>query len=272
MYFQLNDKRVFAATGGKEFDNNKPVVMFLHGSGMDHTFFSLLTRFFAFRNYSVLALDLPGHTLSQGPALTSIEAMGDWLNDVVTTLGIENISVVGHSQGCLNALEFASRYAEKIKSVSFIASGMATPVNPALIESAENNPQAAIAMMMSWGFGGPGHLHQGQTPGNSMLTCGRYVMTGNTPHELATDLKACNAYENGAAAAAAIHCPVQVILGGKDKMAPRKAGLGLVQALSDPQLNVIEQSGHMVPVEAPNQCRQLLRDFIFKHNPARIIH
>lgn len=268
MYFKVNERRVFAATGGKEFDNSKPVVMFVHGSAMDHTFFALLTRFFAFRNYSVLALDLPGHTFSEGPALTSIERMADWLNDMATTLSIENISVVGHSQGCLNALEFASRYAEKVKSVSFIASGLATPVNPALIESAEKNPEAAIAMMMSWGFGASGHLHQGQTPGNSMLTCGWYVMTGNTPQELAIDLKACDAYKNGEAAAAGIHCPVQVILGGKDRMAPRKAGLGMARALNDPELSIIEQSGHMVPVEAPNQCRQLLRDFIFKNNPS----
>ena len=268
MYFEADGRKVFATTGGKAFDNSLPTVIFLHGSGLDHTFWGLHSRFFAFRRYSVLAPDLPGHTNSEGPPLTSIEAMADWLNDVVIALDLNDISIVAHSQGCLVALEFASRYKDRLKSVSFIASGLATPVNDALIEAAENNPEAAIAMMLSWGFGPAGHLHQGPIPGNSMVAGGTKVMRRNVPSELATDLKACNAYRNGKQAAAAIDCPVQVILAGKDRMAPRKAGLELVEHLNDPEVTIIAESGHMVPQEAPDKCRKLLRDFIFKYNPA----
>ena len=268
MYFEVNDRKAFATTGGKEFDNSLPTVIFLHGSGLDHTFWGLHSRFFAFRKYAVLVPDFPGHTHSEGPPLTSIEAMADWLNDVVEALDIRDISIVAHSQGCLVALEFASRYKDRLKSVSFIASGLATPVNDALIKAAEENPEAAIAMMLSWGFGPAGHLHQGPIPGNSMVAGGKKVMRGNVPSELATDLKACNAYRNGKPAAAAIDCPVQVILAGKDRMAPRKAGLELVEHLNDPEVTIIAESGHMVPQEAPDKCRNLLRDFIFENNPA----
>lgn len=268
MYFTVNGKNAFATTGGKPFDNSKPAVIFLHGSGLDHTFWGLHSRFFAFRNYSVLAPDLPGHTNSDGPPLASIELMADWLNDAVEALGADNISIVGHSQGCLVALEFASRYKEKLKSVSFVASGLATPVNSALIEAAENKPEAAIAMMLNWGFGSAGHLYQGPIPGNSMLAGGLKVMRGNVPDALATDLKACNAYGNGKVAAAAIDCPVQVILAGKDRMAPYKAGMELVGHLHDPELHIIQKSGHMIPQEAPDESRRLLRDFIFSNNPS----
>ena len=48
MYFQVNNKKAFATTGGKTFDNKKPTVIFLHGSGLDHTFWGLHSRFFAF--------------------------------------------------------------------------------------------------------------------------------------------------------------------------------------------------------------------------------
>ncbi len=268
MYFEVNGKQAFASTGGKAFNNQLPTVIFLHGSGLDHTFWSLQSRFFAFRQYSVLVLDYPGHTNSDGPPLASIEGMADWLHDVVEALDVQNISLVAHSQGCLVALEYASRFKDRLRSVSFIASGLATPVNDALIDAAENNPEAAIAMMLSWGFGPAGHLHQGPIPGNSMVAGGRKVMRGNVPNELATDLKACNAYQNGKQAAAAINCPRQVILAGKDRMAPRKAGMELVKFLNEPELHIIEESGHMVPQEAPDQCRMLLRDFIFSHNPA----
>jgi len=268
MEFEVDGKQVFATTGGKSFDNEKPVVMFLHGSGLDHTFWGLHSRFFAFRNYAVLVPDLPGHSHSEGPALTSIEAIGEWLNNVVDALQIDNISVVAHSQGCINALEFVSRYPEKIRSVSFIASGLSTPVNPALIDAAENRPEEAIAMMVGWGFGSAGHLHQGPIPGYSMVAGGRKVMRRNVPTELATDLRACDAYKNGKNAAAAIGCPVQVMIAGKDRMAPAKATSELVEHLKAPEVNYFPDSGHMIPQEAPNKCRLLLKSFIFSNNPS----
>ena len=268
MYFDVNGKKIFATTGGKPFNSSLSCIIFLHGSGLDHTFWGLHSRFFAFRKYAVLVPDLPGHSHSEGPPLTSIEAIGGWLNDVVEALNINNISVVAHSQGVLNALEFVSRYPERIRSVSLITSGLATPVNPALIEAAENNPEDAIAMMIGWGFGPAGHLHQGPIPGNSMVAGGRKVMRRNVPQELATDLKACDAYRNGEEAAAKIGGPIQVILAGQDRMAPRKATAQLVEHLHNPEVHLIPESGHMVPQEVPNKCRDLLKSFIFANNPA----
>ena len=268
MYLEVNGRRVFATTGGKAFDNEKPVVLFLSGSALDHTFWGLHSRFFAFRNYAVLVPDTPGHSNSEGPLLETIEELGDWVQALVTALDAKNISVVGHSQGCLTALEFVSRYPDEVRSLSLIGSGYATPVNPNLIAAAENDPDAAVDMMISWGFGAAGHFHQGPIPGNSMAVGGWRIMRGNAPDALATDLKACNAYQAGSAAAAKIQCPHQVILGGKDRMTPRKAGMKLVEALPDPEFHLIEESGHMIPLEAPNRCRSLLRDFVFANNPA----
>jgi pimeloyl-ACP methyl ester carboxylesterase len=267
MYFDVSGKQVFATTGGKPFDNDNPTVIFLHGSGLDHVFWGLHSRFFAFRNYGVLVPDLPGHTKSEGPALTTIEAMAVWLNEIVAVLDAKDISLVAHSQGCLTALEFASRYPRRLRSVSFVASGLATPVNDVLLNAAENDPDAAITMMLGWGFGSAGHLHQGPIPGSSMLASGRKVMFGNVPGALATDLKACNDYRNGKEAAAAVTGPIQVIVGGKDRMAPRKATMELIEHLTDPEVRVIAESGHMIPQEAPNQCRALLKAFIFSNNP-----
>ena len=268
MHFDVNGKQVFATTGGKPFDNSKPVVIFLAGSALDHTFWGLHSRFFAFRNYSVLCLDTPGHSHSDGPALESIEAIADWLKNVVDALDIKDPSIVAHSQGCLVALEFASRYPDKVRSLSLIASGLATPVNDYLLNAARENPSAAVNMMISWGFGPAGHLHQGPIPGNSMATGGYKIMWGNAPAELAVDLQACNDYQNGKAAAAAVACPVQVIIAGKDKMAPAKATAMLVEHLPDPEVARIASSGHMLPLEAPDQCRALLKEFIFSKNPA----
>lgn len=268
MYFDVKGKRVFTSTGGKAFDNKKPCVIFLHGSGLDHTVWGLHSRFFAFRQYSVLCPDLPGHSNSEGPALESIEEIGEWLNDVVEALDVNDISIVAHSQGVLITLEFVSRHPERVRSVSLIAGGLAIPVNPALIDAAENAPEKAVAMMVSWGFGPAGHLHQGPIPGHSMVAGGREVMLGNAPQALAIDLKACDAYRNGKEAAAKISGPVQVMIAGQDRMVPKKATDELVNHLDSPEVHLFPESGHMLPQEAPDKCRDLLKYFIYTHNPA----
>ena len=267
MRLELSGETVFTGTGGRPFDPTRPVVVFLHGSGLDHSFWSLHTRFFAYRGYSVIAPDLPGHSLSGGQPLDSIESMADWLQELLAAVAARDISLVGHSQGCLVALEFAARYPQRLRSLSCVASGLATPVNPALIDAAVNAPDRAVALMTSWGFGPAGQKHLGPVPGNAMLLNGQRIMRSNAPAALAADLKACDAYENGRKAAAAVACPAQVVIGSMDRMAPRKATQDLASALHSAETLVIEGSGHMVPVEAPDRCRTALSTFIFKHNP-----
>ena len=66
MRFSVDGKPAFAATGGRPFDPALPALVFLHGAGMDHTVWTLQTRYFAHHGWSVLALDLPGHGGSEG--------------------------------------------------------------------------------------------------------------------------------------------------------------------------------------------------------------
>ena len=101
-----------------------------------------------------------------------------------------------------------------------------------------------------------------------MIAGGRKVMLGNVPLELATDLRACDAYKNGKEAAAGITGPIQVIVAGQDRMAPKKATAELIKNLTDPEVHLIPESGHMVPLEVPNKCRGLLKYFIYTNNPA----
>ena len=65
MFLDVRGQKTYAATGGKTYDPNLPTVMFVHGSGLDHRSWALQTRWFAYNGYSVLAPDLPGHSLSR---------------------------------------------------------------------------------------------------------------------------------------------------------------------------------------------------------------
>ena len=92
MQLKIDGEVTFIATGNRPHDPEKPTVLFVHGTGQDHTIWVLPTRYFARHDRNVLAVDLPGHGRSGGAPLNTIEEMADWLNDVVTVLGIDNMA------------------------------------------------------------------------------------------------------------------------------------------------------------------------------------
>jgi pimeloyl-ACP methyl ester carboxylesterase len=93
-------------------------------------------------------------------------------------------------------------------------------------------------------------------------------MRGNVPQALATDLRANDAYRNGKQAAKRLPRPIQVMVAGKDRMVSKKATDELIAHLDNPEVRVFPDSGHMIPLEAPDECRDLLKYFIYTHNPA----
>ena len=117
MNLQIEKKQVFFTDTGELFDQNKRSIILLHGSGQSHVVWSLTTQYLSDQNYNVFALDFPGHGNSEGVSLRTIEEMAEWLEKVIIKIGIQNLTLVGHSQGCLVALEYAKKFPkDQIKS------------------------------------------------------------------------------------------------------------------------------------------------------------
>ena len=118
MIFQIENKNIHASDAGQGIDSKKETIVFLHGSGLSHIVWSLTEQFFSNKNFNVLSLDLPGHGNSDGPCLDSIEKIADWLEAVFKELNLKNLILVGHSQGCLEILEYAFKYKERLKKLT----------------------------------------------------------------------------------------------------------------------------------------------------------
>lgn len=247
MYLTVDNQKTHVATGGKEFDASLPTVLFVHGTALDHRCWALQTRWFAFNGYSVLAPDLPGHSLSEGEALTSIEAMGEWLGKLIEASGASAVHVVGHSQGFLDALELYRQAPDKVLSITGVATSAAIPVNPALLESASANPSDAAAMLLMWGFGENAQFGTSAVPGMQPIAIGRRIMANNPIH---ADLEACSNYNDGETVADTVKVPAHIILARRDRLTPYKAGLTLAQKMNA-SVSTIEDYGHMLPMEAP---------------------
>ena len=258
MYIEVNGEQAYAATGGKDFNSELPSVMFVHGSGLDHRSWALQTRWFAYNGYSVLAPDLPGHSLSDGKPLQSIEEMGAWLADFIRAAGAGPVHAVGHSQGFLDVLELAYQAPELLKSITGVGTAGRIPVNPALIEAARESSGAAAEMLLMWGFGPDAQYGISAVPGMQPIAIGRQIMAANPLYE---DLVACSRYENGEAVAATIEVPSQLILARKDKLTPVRAGQAFAETLGA-RVTIVERYGHMLPIEAPKHTLHELRNLI----------
>jgi pimeloyl-ACP methyl ester carboxylesterase len=261
----INGHRAYAYTGGKSFDAALPTAVFIHGAQNDHSVWALQTRYFAHHGFSVLAVDLPGHGRSEGEPLESIEALSDWLRALLDTAAVRQTILIGHSMGSLIALETAARAPEKINGVALVGTAYPMKVSSALLEAARDHEQRAIDMVNIWSHSGIAQKPSAPGPGFYVQGGSRRLMQhisrGNPAKVFYTDFSACNAYEGGEAAAAALHCPALFVLGKKDMMTPAKAAGSLISKLPTAEVVQIDACGHALMAEQPDQVLDSLFRF-----------
>ena len=85
MKLDVQGRAAYAYTGGKPFDPALPAVVLIHGAQNDHSVWALQSRALAHHGHAVLAVDLPGHGRSAGPALADVEACADWIVALLET-------------------------------------------------------------------------------------------------------------------------------------------------------------------------------------------
>ena len=255
----MENKNVHASDSGQGIDTKKDTIVFLHGSGLSHIVWSLAEQFFSSKNFNVLSLDLPGHGNSDGPCLESIEKIADWLENVFDKLKLKDLILVGHSQGCLEILEYSYKYKERLKKLVFIGGSNKMPVHPDLIELAQNGHSDAVKLMMKWGYEGSKKFIGGN-PVEKIIQSPRDIS-----EILAVDLKACNNYSNGSEAAKDIDFPSMLILGGElDKMINFEAGKKFSNLIKNSTTHVIKGCGHMIMIEKAFEMREKILEFLNK--------
>jgi pimeloyl-ACP methyl ester carboxylesterase len=259
---QVDGRKAFAATGGRPFDPAKPAVVFIHGAGMDHTVWTLQTRYFAHHGRSVLAVDLPGHGRSEGPQPGSIEGYAEWMARLIEAAGAARAALAGHSMGALIALEAAARAPERVSALALLGVAARMPVHPDLLAAADANDPRAFELVTSWGYGKAAHLGGNRAPGLWMLGGGKRLLERSAPGMLASDFRACDAYKTAADAASRVSCPTLFVLGAADRMTAPKAATPLADAVRGARTVILPQAGHMMMIEQPDATLDALRTIL----------
>lgn len=262
MKLQVNGRETYAYTGGKPFDATLPCVVFIHGALNDHSVWTLLARWFAHHGSSVLAVDLPGHMRSAGPALADIESMADWTLGLLDAAGVQRAALAGHSMGSLIALEAAARAPERVSRLVMLGTAYPMAVPAALLDLARKAPLAAIDRVVMFSFSTLAAKPSYPGPGVWLRGAGRQMMRLVLHHQgndglFHNDFAACDRYANGLQAAARVKCPAHLVLAREDQMTPTRATSALAEALNA-QVHTVP-GGHFLMQESPDAVLSAVR-------------
>lgn len=260
MQIKINNDNINIRTGGYNIDNNNPYFLLIHGAGMDASVWQMQTRYLANRDINILAIDLPGHGLSEGNPLSTIQEMSNFIIELLDTLNIKTTTVAGHSMGSLIAIDLLKNNEKRINNLTLLGTASLMPVHPDLIEAATNNLSLAANLITDWSFGTKQHLGNHPLPGYWMIDSSIQLIKQSRKGALAKDLIACNEYKDALTVASNIDKEVIIISGKEDKMTPVKKARELNDNIKNSNLIVIENVGHMMMIENPVKVTQIMHD------------
>ncbi len=269
MMISMDGHATCVGQGGAYWRKGLPTLVMLHGAGLDRTVWVYLARYFSRRGYNLVVPDLPGHGRSAGECLLSIEAAANWVNRLVDQLAAyeilskSDLHYCGHSMGSLVMLHAASKRRKPPTSLVLLGSAYPMAVGKPLLNAARANQHAAIDMINLFGHSFASQLGNNPVAGISAYNTMEALLERAPEDVLYHDLNACNEYTAGEEAAAKLNGKTQstIIAGDSDRMTQLKMCQSLQKQL-DAQLFVLNNCGHMMMSEQPEETLQALKQVL----------
>jgi pimeloyl-ACP methyl ester carboxylesterase len=260
-----------------------PAVLLLHGLGRDHTTWDPVIEVLS-RRHTVIAPDLLGHGQSDKPrADYSVGGFANGMRDLLTVLGIDKVTVVGHSFGGGVAMQFAYQFPERTERLVLVASGGLGPeVNPAIRAVTTPGFHEVMSVLTL-----PGLRHLG-VAGLRTLSALPFGPT----RDLDEAAEIFDSFKDPAARHAIRHVvravvdwrgqvvsmadraylteamPVCVIWGREDRIIPVRHAATAARLAPGARVEVIPDAGHFPHKDDPERFGQIVRDFVRSTKPA----
>jgi len=254
-YFNIESTKIACWVNNSDFDARKQSLVFIHGSGGNHSVWSHQYGRLH-KKYNIVAIDLPGHGHSGGSGERNVGDYCLWIKKLFDVLNLKSAMLIGHSMGAAIALRFAINYPQAIAGIVLVGGGLKMPVNPFFLEFLKTNSQEVPAEMIDLicKFS----LAKGNRP--KLFAPLRKSISQSKVDILCGDLSACNnldlTEETGK-----ISVPALIICGAEDKMVPPDFSRQLAAGISKATLEIVEGAGHMVMLERPAEFNLFLDKF-----------
>ncbi len=262
-----------------------PALLLLHGVGDNSTTWRAVQAALAQR-FTVIAPDLLGHGESDKPrADYSLAAFANGMRDLLAVLGIDRVTLVGHSLGGGIAAQFAYQYPHMVERIVLVSSGGVTKdVSFGLRLAAMPMGSEALAVLRV-----PGALPALQLAGRAARKVlgstkfGRDLPDGLKMLARLQDPAALSAFSRTLRAVVDGHgqlvtmldrsylmqsVPVQLIWGEDDLVIPVSHAHVAHAQIPGSHLEIFEESGHLPHHDHPERFVEIVERFIDSTAPA----
>ena len=250
-YFDVESAKIACWVNSDNFGAHEQSLIFLHGSGGDHSAWSHQYAVLH-KQYNVVALNLPGHGNSEGNGKSDIGSYCLWVKKLLDILQLNNIILVGHSLGAAITLQFALAYPQTIQGILTVGGGMKMPVNPSIFEFLKTNPTESVEIICKFSVAKANREKFMEPLMKSLAQARIDVLQG--------DLSACDKFDVSQEINK-ISLKTLVICGAEDKMTPPEFSRQIAESISGANLCLIEGAGHMVMMEKPKEFNEALANF-----------
>lgn len=229
-----------------------PTVALVHSLAMDHSFWDPVAQYLSGRA-CVVAIDARGHGKSgRGSPPYTVQRMADDLLQVLDHLKIDKVVVGGASMGGCVALQFAGTHPARTSGLALIdTTAWYGPTAP-------QDWEGRAAKAVSEGLASLVDFQKTRWFSDAFRASHPQVVQACIDTFLANDLDgyaaACRMLGNfdGRSLLKDIRVPTQVIVGEEDYAAPVAMAQAMHDAIAGSQLQVIEKTRHLTPLEVPD--------------------
>ena len=241
----------------ESFDSNNLAIIFIHGTGGDrhdwrHQLYAPMTS-----RYTVIALELPGHGLSDKPGDTDVDSYAKWLESFVESLGLTKVVVVGCSLGSAITQTLALNPKPWLIGIGLVGAGARLRVMPELLKALLEEPEKALADLAGYCLS--------KSSSEQLKIEIRQKFLKSDPALIHGDLSACDRFDV-IKQIGAVSIPTLILVGADDRLTPVKYSRFLNESIHGSEMVVIGNAGHLVMMEQSQAFNSALEAFVERLN------
>ena len=215
-------------------------------------------------NYSIYAVDLPGHGKSEGAIKSNIDEYSNFIIDFLDAMDIEHACLVGHSMGAAIALNASLSHHWRICSIVSIGGASKMIVNDAILEGLKNTFEPTVDSIVKYSW----HKKTGAIADSQVMAVyfrekAKQRIIGAGSKTVYGDFLACSRFDLSQRLQE-ITIPVLVIASDGDRMVPLDVSWEMAKDIKESYFVSLKNCGHFQHIEQSGKVAGELVNFLSK--------